>query len=171
MKTRMTLAASALALGLCLVAAVGCGSAKRTQQQKADEEKASAETKAAQLKADLAKLDGVWQRTAVKVNDGKSDVIPTLEIDLDDELLGRVMTVSGDQLGGEPMQNIAKKAEFLLKQDADGAYLVWAGASPEVKVEYEFDGDKLKLKCDKAVDVVGLAGDFDLTGEWTRKPQ
>jgi hypothetical protein len=38
-----------------------------------------------------------------------------------------------------------------------------------VKVEYELEGEKLKLKCESTIDVVGLPNDFDLSGEWTRK--
>jgi len=167
MKARMTIAA--IALGVCLVGH-GCGdsAAKRqAQEQKAAEEKA-AEMKA-RREADLQKLGGVWQRPALKINDGKTDVVPTLEIRLADELFGRALMVSGDQVAGEPMPAISRCGDFRLEGDGEKSFVVWAGASPDLKVEYELDGEKLKLKCEKPVDVVGLPDDFDLSGEWTRK--
>jgi hypothetical protein len=168
MKTRMTIAA--VALGLCLAAGCG-GSAQREQQRKDAEEKAAAEERSARLKADLEKLGGVWQRTSVKVNDGKTDVVPTLEFRLEDQLLGRLMEVAGRQVAGESVPAYPKRGDFHLHGEDGRTYVVWGGASPELKFEYELDGDVLKLKCDKTVDVVGLSKDFDLSGEWTRLKQ
>jgi hypothetical protein len=164
----MTIAAAALCA--CLLAGCG-GSAKREQDREAAEEKAAAEQRSARLKADLQKLGGRWRRSATKVNDGKTGVVPTLEFDLEDTLLGRKMEVSGGQVEGVSVPTIPVSGEFHLSGEDDRTYVVWSGASPELKVEYELDGDTLKLKCDKTVDVVGLAKDFDLSGEWTRMKQ
>jgi hypothetical protein len=58
-------------------------------------------------------------------------------------------------------------AEFTLTEK-DKKRCIVITDDPKVVLAYTLDGEKLKITCDKKVQVLGL-GEIDFSGEWTRK--